>query len=262
MNKEITSPQSGFILITTLALAMIFSGLLVLLIKSNFSFSQNVRVAEHVFEGRILAKSAIRRVFVALQDPTDDFENNILHKQQPFLWRFSEKDIELSIVSESGKIDINNSAPILIRRYAENSGAASAHVAALMERVQKSRADGERLNLEDIYWPMLGYTSWAAFHDDFTVRNPRGTINFASASRTVLNSIPDLSPQQVNQLQNEQADRATNDGLISSKFRGPSGDIFTISARVIFSKSRSFSMRMPIQVFSSGEVRALNIPHI
>jgi len=253
--------ESGFILVTVLILVMTISALLVVFLKTSFEANRELRVAEHVAKGRVLAKSGINRVFAAINDPSDRFEQLLLNKLGPHHWQFSDENLELNIESEAGKVDLNETSMELIGAYLLQLGLAPDHMRYVEEKLLAARTSDQQLELDAIYWPVLIYANWVDFHRNFTVRNPRGTIDINFVSADLLSAIPDIDE---NAVQSILLAREIGSALpaVNSMYLGSGGNVFTITSLVKFAPSRKFYMRLPIKTFSTGGAIALGLPHI
>lgn len=253
-----TAADDGFILVIVLVvlatLAASISGIL-LISRQTTTLSS---ILEKGVRGRLTTSTGIRRVIASIEDDTDDMEIAILTAESGYAWTFDDHNIRLFIEGEGGKINPATTEMIIITRYLNQLNLPQEDRVAINALISNGRRNGNStVTPSDLHPYLLTDISLNQVERDFTTLHQAIGIDPIYASPAVLSAIPDLSQSEVDTiLQMSRVNRSEIVGLSTHFVSSP--PMFTIVAVTNIRLNRKYTMRVPVEITRSGQVRTLN----
>lgn len=154
-------------------------------------------------EARALADSGVVRAIVGLGDP--DPTKRWIADGRAYRWHFGDGDVAISMIDESGKINLNAAPRDVLESLFRYTGAGDALSGDLVDAVLDRRARiGQPVNTqpfiapEDVQTlPGMTATLYYRLAPLVTVYGQSGGVNPMVASRDVLRALPDADPAEI-----------------------------------------------------------------
>jgi len=213
--------QKGLALVSVLWLLLLLSVMASGTLRDSRTRTFGVRNGLEATKARLLADAGVQRALLALLD--GEQEATWRSDGTPYLWRFADGEVRISIRDEAGRIDLNQAPPRLLAGLFLAAGIEPRQATALADSVADFRDDNHlrRLNgAEDEDYGSAG-VSWGAKDAPFdrvaelrqvlgmtpslferiehslTVRSARPSIDPWTAPRLALLAVPGLDPAAV-----------------------------------------------------------------
>lgn len=196
------SSEWGFALVSVLLVLGVIASLLVMLQSTTRSMASGIEAEIRMRQARHLADAGLARIAAALDNPEDGMLAQ-LRETRAVRWKFDGQDVDLSLISESGKIDLNASDPELIRNAAQLMMGDRARAQEIYRDVLARRAKGSRfVHPFEILHPQerLGPLANTA-REMFTVLTGARGIDPLRASTAVLKAVPGIGERELKLLE-------------------------------------------------------------
>jgi general secretion pathway protein K len=155
-------------------------------------------------EARQLADSGVARAIVGLNDPQP--ARRWVADGRPYRWRFGDGEVAISVVDESGKINLNAAPREALESAFRSAGAGDALSGDLADAVLDRRQGASHLTsngqafiaIEDLQ-TLPGMTAPLYYRATllFTVYGQSPGVNSMVAARDVLLALPDADPGEI-----------------------------------------------------------------
>ncbi|MGO4571636.1 hypothetical protein [Microvirga sp. 2TAF3] len=104
----------GFVLLSVLLVIGVVSSLMIGLTMAVRADRANVAIERRLVQAGALADAGLTRAIAALEATDDQLLASLLDRSRPTRWRFAGQDIFISLIPETGKVDLNSGDPELI----------------------------------------------------------------------------------------------------------------------------------------------------
>ena len=247
LTMKVATP--GFAMLAALAFIFVGSAMVIQLAADNKRHANIVASYEERLEAMLAQESGLARLFSSLADRNDPLRGRIVAGGEPFVWDFEGALIELKIEAEGSKIDVNSAPIILIENALSASGLADGMIQDIVGRIVNARQSGVRLVSFALFEPAWTVAripfSPAAI---FTFSSGRGKIAPHAAHPIVLESIPDLSENEVSALLASRLETRGQPARVQSEYFGQPGNIYSLVAAVADDEERRTRGRAMISI--------------
>lgn len=196
---EVIVRRDGFALVTALIVFAVLSFTATAIMIGSRNAARAASSEVRVLSARYLADAGLMRLVASAEDPTDELLQQLRSTRQPVRWAYADGVIALSMIPESGKIDVNTGDPELLRRALRIAVQDDRRAEEIAESVFQAR---ER---KQVYTTPLALLSprerllpvASRIRSMFTVMTQRKGIDPGSASDDVLRSLPGMTARQI-----------------------------------------------------------------
>jgi general secretion pathway protein K len=196
------SSEQGFALVSVLLVLGVIASVLVMLQSTTRSMASGIEAEIRIRQARHMADAGLARIMSAFDDPDDDMIAQ-LREAHELRWRYDETEIDLSLISESGKIDLNAGDPELIRSAVQQVTSDSTRALEIYKGILDRRAKGIPFSSPaEILLPQERLNSLADMTRElFTVLTGARGIDPFRASATVLKALPGIGERDLARLE-------------------------------------------------------------
>lgn len=194
--------EQGFVLVSALLVLGVIASLLVMLQSTTRSMASGIDAEIRMREARHLADAGLARITAALDDLDDDMLAE-LREAREVRWKYGETEIELSLILESGKIDLNAGDPALIGSALQQITGNNTRAPEIYREILDRRAKGlpfshaaEILLPQERLSPLADMT-----REMFTVLTRMRGIDPLRASAAVLKALPGIGERDLVRLE-------------------------------------------------------------
>jgi hypothetical protein len=191
--------REGFALVTVLIAFALLSSTATAITIGTRNAARTANSELQALTARHLADAGLHRLIASIEDPSDPLVQEIRSTAQPVRWMFSGGTVMLSMVPESGKIDVNAGDRDLLRnalRIAIQDGQRAEEIfREVLQARERKQAYMSPLAILSAHEQLLPVASRIA--STFTVMTRRRGINPGSAPEDVLRSFPTITEPQL-----------------------------------------------------------------
>lgn len=250
--------SDGFVQVLVLISLATISAILQVILSNSVQLSSSLKALDRSVLGQTAASSAARRVIAAIEDPSDDLETKILAAGTPYPVEIAGTKVEVSIEGEGGKIDPATADQSIIAGYLAPLTLSGDQRSGLMAQLAEARANkSPAAAIGALYRFLVSIVSSDQLRRDFTDLDTTTGIDPMFADDRVLAAIPDIGAGKMAAIKSLRRDNPAGLNGMSAYFT--SGQpIFTIVATVHWSATEQYSMGVPIEISTAGQVIALD----
>lgn len=202
LRSGVLESRNGFALVTALIVFAVLSSLATAIMVGSRNAALTTSSELRILTARHLADAGLVRLIASVEDPNDDMLQKLRTTSHPLQWTFSGGTIELSMIPESGKIDMNASDPELLRRglriAVKDERRAEEITRSVLQARERKQAYTTPLAVLSARERLLPVAS--RIRSMFTVMTHRQGIDPSSASSEVLRSLPGITDHQIDLL--------------------------------------------------------------
>ncbi|WP_157961475.1 hypothetical protein [Microvirga flavescens] len=136
----------GFVLLSVVLVIGVVSALVVSLTMEVRSSRANASTERRLVQATALADAGLVRAIAALETSDDRLWARLLNRSEPARWRFTGGDVLISLVPETGKVDLNSGDPDLVvnlLRAVVEDGAVAERLVRRLDALRRTRQDLE-----------------------------------------------------------------------------------------------------------------------
>jgi hypothetical protein len=210
---------------------------------------------ERTIEVEALATSALRRIFHAIENPTDDLELELLTNEVPL--QVGGVVVGMKIESEASKVNLMLADVAMLQQYLTSAGLTNDEASAVAVAVEQARRNGERRRVFDtVLLALAGLLSQAELLEDVGVFGTTSGLDPAYATPRALASVPDLSPARVALLETTPPpDRAR---IGRSAYFANGGTRYSLVATIRWGDSQTSQRRLVVELTGAGKALPLS----
>lgn len=195
--------EQAFTLVSVLLLTGFLSALVLMITLSTRSSLNAVRVDQESLQARLAADAAISRIIIALENDKDPLHANLLtESRSETRIIFNETPIDVLILPEDGKLDINYAPLDHMGALLNRLGFDNSIVQLALSRLSDARSNNRLLfkALELLPENMRFSPSSALIRDFFTTLTGTRSFNPKTADFLVIETIPNISTTELDAL--------------------------------------------------------------
>jgi len=206
--------RDGFALVTALIAFAVLSSAATAIMIGTRTAARTASSEVRILSARYLADAGLMRLVASAEDPTDELLQQLRSTRQPVRWAYAGGIIALSMIPESGKIDVNTGDPELLRRALRIAVQDDRRAEEIARSVFQSRERKQLYTTPLALLPprerLLPVAS--RIRSMFTVMTRCKGIDPGSASDDVLRSLPGMTDRQIEVLRGVQRGVASFEG--------------------------------------------------
>ncbi|MGO4389330.1 hypothetical protein AB4Y85_17520 [Microvirga sp. 2YAF29] len=215
-----SSPQNGFVLLSVLVVTAVISALTIAAAIVTRAHVRSTDTEVGTIEARALADAGIARIRASIERQDDPLLISLLEAPS-VSWRYADTDLQLGLIREAGKVDLNSGQPELVRNVMLAAVKDRAQAERLLTRWADFRRNGRIIETtEALLDPAERFDEIAVILEQiFTTLSGARGIDPLAASDLILRQVPGMTEADLLALTNARQTQKTGAELSAIKTR-------------------------------------------